>query len=278
MKFAFTLLATSLALTDAYTVGGSGGSHASCFSCGPTQSVYDFRGGRRGRWSKRARGPIYDSDRVGRFRRREQRKEMVDQAFENLAQELKDRKGRRNRRNDDEDDPDQSDRRSPSGDTGTPNNGSNPQDFFGGSPKDQKEFLDEAVDFLADIGRMDEEDVDILRDISNRGFELVRDIASGSYSPAYNIQETDEELEISLDVPGVDKEDIEIVLEDAGILTVSGKRDMGNRIVPFSRSFPVDGGANVIDKVSANLADGVLVILVPKEKSESSSGRRIDID
>lgn len=143
----------------------------------------------------------------------------------------------------------------------------------------QKEFVDKAVEFFTDMGSINRDDADNLRDMTNKGFEIAQDVASGSYSPAYEVQDNETELKISLDVPGVAKTDIDIVVED-GFLKVSGNRNMGKdeeaKQVPFSRSFPVDKTVDK-DNISATLENGVLVIRVPKKPIEKPPSKRIDI-
>lgn len=143
----------------------------------------------------------------------------------------------------------------------------------------QKEFVDKAVDFLTDMGGINRDDAENLRGVTNKAFEVAQDVASGAYSPAYGVEDKETEFEISLDVPGVAKADIDIVVED-GFLKVSGTRNMGKaedpKTVPFSRSFPVEKTADT-DNISATLDSGVLLIRIPKKPTEKPPSKRVDI-
>ena len=95
-----------------------------------------------------------------------------------------------------------------------------------------------------------------------------------SYSPLMNVSETESDYLIMMDLPGVEKKDVEVNLKN-GILTVSGDRktseksDENNRIWheatygTFSRSFELTSDI-VEDKIKANFKDGVLNITIPK--------------
>eukprot|EP00429_Kryptoperidinium_foliaceum_P069585 CAMPEP_0176070208 /NCGR_PEP_ID=MMETSP0120_2-20121206/35058_1 /TAXON_ID=160619 /ORGANISM="Kryptoperidinium foliaceum, Strain CCMP 1326" /LENGTH=230 /DNA_ID=CAMNT_0017403849 /DNA_START=44 /DNA_END=736 /DNA_ORIENTATION=+ len=144
----------------------------------------------------------------------------------------------------------------------------------------QKELVNKAVEFFTDLGGVNRNDAESLRDITNKSFEMAQDIASGAYSPAYEVRNKDTEIEISLDLPGVSKDDIEILLEE-GVLKISGSRNMGSeeepKSVPFARSFPV--GKDTVDgeNISAKLENGVLFLQVPKIEPEKPVGKKIDI-
>jgi HSP20 family molecular chaperone IbpA len=88
-------------------------------------------------------------------------------------------------------------------------------------------------------------------------------------SPRYEIIDTEEEVKISLDVPGVKAEDISVSLEEDGkVLSVTGRREKlgesGSYTSKFSQSFVLDATVD-IDKFSANLKNGVLVVTAPKD-------------
>ena len=95
-----------------------------------------------------------------------------------------------------------------------------------------------------------------------------------SYSPLMNVNETDSDYLVMMDLPGVKKKDVDVNLEN-GILSVSGERktseksDENNRIWyeatygTFSRSFEFTSDI-VEDKIKASFKDGVLNITIPK--------------
>jgi HSP20 family protein len=104
-----------------------------------------------------------------------------------------------------------------------------------------------------------------------------------SFTPAVDIRVTDDAIVLCMDVPGVKRDDVTVTLEHRE-LTVKGVRkleasdreqmSLGRAYGDFSLSYAlpdtVDG-----EHVSADLADGVLTICVPKRPS--AQPRRIQI-
>ena len=86
-------------------------------------------------------------------------------------------------------------------------------------------------------------------------------------SPRYELIDNNEKFQLSVDVPGVKMEDIDVSLED-GYLTVSGQRmsssDNSRYSSKFSQTFSLDAAVDV-DKFTASLSDGVLVVAAPKD-------------
>ena len=94
------------------------------------------------------------------------------------------------------------------------------------------------------------------------------------YSPLMNVSERDSDYLIMMDLPGVEKKDVEVNLSN-GVLIVSGERktseknDGNNQIWhetscgSFSRS--CDLVSNIVEKtIKAKFKDGVLNITIPK--------------
>ena len=106
-----------------------------------------------------------------------------------------------------------------------------------------------------------------------------------AWVPAVDIQETEKAFVFTAELPGLEKEDVEITLED-NLLTVSGERsleekdegDTYHRIErsygKFSRSFSLPSQVDN-SQVVAGFADGLLKIEVPK--SEQAQPRKIEI-
>ena len=90
----------------------------------------------------------------------------------------------------------------------------------------------------------------------------------------YQIRDTDLEFMVALDVPGVLAEDIDVALEnDSQVLAISGEREkLGEHgstyRVPFAQKFFLEDETIDIDKFSASLKNGVLVVTAPKRVSE----------
>ena len=108
-----------------------------------------------------------------------------------------------------------------------------------------------------------------------------------SYSPLMNVSETESDYLVMMDLPGVEKKDVELNLSD-GILTVSGERktsergDENNRIWyettngAFSRSFELTSDI-VEEKVKAKFNNGVLNITIPKAEEVKPSVKKITV-
>ncbi len=107
--------------------------------------------------------------------------------------------------------------------------------------------------------------------------------ASRSYVPAIDVRANTDEIVFVCDVPGLKKDDLEITLE-ADTLTIKGQRRyegdendrvwLGRAYGSFERSFTLP---DVVDPehMTADLADGVLTIRVPKKPE--AKPRRIEI-
>jgi HSP20 family protein len=96
-----------------------------------------------------------------------------------------------------------------------------------------------------------------------------------AWTPRVDVEETEKEIVVKADVPGVDPKAVEISIEN-GVLTVRGekkeekeeKKKGYHRVERFSGSFyravTLPPGADA-DKVSATSANGVVTITVPKK-------------
>ena len=106
----------------------------------------------------------------------------------------------------------------------------------------------------------------------------------GTFIPEMNIYETEDNFEITLALPGMRKEDIELSLEGT-TLTISGERELNededkkyhrieSRFGSFERTLPLP---NTIDEenISATYENGVLTITVPKLEKET--GKQIEV-
>ncbi|WP_338264157.1 Hsp20/alpha crystallin family protein [Corallococcus caeni] len=103
-----------------------------------------------------------------------------------------------------------------------------------------------------------------------------------SLAPDFDVKETKDAYVFKADLPGVKQEDLEVSVTGQRLI-ISGKRDEekreeGERYFTyershgsFSRSFTVPEGVDV-DRVNAELKDGVLVLRIPK-RAEAQSKR-----
>merc|ERR1712207_7146 len=98
---------------------------------------------------------------------------------------------------------------------------------------------------------------------------------AGFPSNRYNLIDNDDQFQLTMDVPGVKEEDIDIKLDD-GQLTVQGHRTLGSESSRFSskflRSFSLDPTVD-IDSFTATLKNGVLT---PPPKTCRSSKKMFE--
>ena len=111
------------------------------------------------------------------------------------------------------------------------------------------------------------------------------EIGRGGWTPAADIYETGEELVLSLDLPGVDREAIEIRF-DKNVLSVRGQREwldeqangQRHRVErphgAFIRNFTLPAGIDS-DQIAAACKDGVLTVRIPR--SATTKSRQIKI-
>merc|ERR1719414_1698437 len=96
----------------------------------------------------------------------------------------------------------------------------------------------------------------------------------------YELVDNNEKFELTVDVPGVKEEDIDIKLEE-NLLTVQGQRTASSEssqfTSKFSKTFSLDQTVDV-EKFTASLKNGVLTVSAPKdlEKLEANV-RRIPV-
>lgn len=112
-------------------------------------------------------------------------------------------------------------------------------------------------------------------------FARTNDMILRHSSPGYEINETDDKYQIAVDVPGIKAGDMKVNVENEGrVLHIAGGRkvvrDGSTSETKFDKRFTI--GKNVdIDKMTANLSDGVLVLTAPKKKEEEKPVRSIAI-
>jgi HSP20 family molecular chaperone IbpA len=105
-----------------------------------------------------------------------------------------------------------------------------------------------------------------------------------AFLPTTDIFETEDTLTVVLEMPGVDRNNIEVSVEN-GILTVEGKINFDKyeglqpvyseyNIGPYRRSFRISSRVDP-DKISAEMRDGVITLALPKP--EEAKPRRIEV-
>lgn len=103
-----------------------------------------------------------------------------------------------------------------------------------------------------------------------------------------DIYEKDGIYHLEMDIPGFNKEDIHIDVDDNHYLTISATKDYEEdddsdknyvrrerSYGKYQRSFYV--GNLDVDKIDASFENGILKISIPKKEDNSTSNRKIDI-
>jgi len=102
--------------------------------------------------------------------------------------------------------------------------------------------------------------------------------------PATNIVENEDSFELELAVPGLNKEDFRIDIEN-NTLTISSEKKEEKEVKEknytrkefahgsFSRSFVLPKSVNT-EKISAEYKNGILVMNIPKKEEEKASIKR----
>jgi HSP20 family protein len=110
----------------------------------------------------------------------------------------------------------------------------------------------------------------------------------GRFSPRVDVAETDKEIKVTAELPGMDEKDIEVKLEE-GYLLLSGEKKEEKQeeaegyyhqemsYGSFQRRIPIDAKIEV-DKVKAKFNNGILKVTMPKVPgSESKKAKKIEI-
>jgi len=107
------------------------------------------------------------------------------------------------------------------------------------------------------------------------------------FAPRMDVSESDKEICIRADMPGMDEKDIQISLEN-NTLTISGEKRtekeekgqtyhrMERRYGSFSRSIGLPEGVD-FDKIDAKFKNGVLTVKLPKPEAVVTQRKRIPI-
>ena len=120
-----------------------------------------------------------------------------------------------------------------------------------------------------------------------RGFPGEALTTAESFSPKMAIDVKDEEIEITAELPGVKKQDLDISIAD-NIMTISGEKKTETEqeeknfyrseisYGSFSKSVQLPEGTEE-DKIDASLNDGILTVKIPKSQPQEPEKKKIDI-
>ncbi len=113
------------------------------------------------------------------------------------------------------------------------------------------------------------------------------ELGSRSWAPAVDIYETDQDVVLKAELPGVDPKDVEIRVED-GTLYLKGQRKFENEVKEenyhrversygsFTRSFALPSSVNS-EKAKAEYKDGLLTLTLPKREEAKPKTIQIDV-
>ena len=125
-------------------------------------------------------------------------------------------------------------------------------------------------------------------DLFARFFEdwpLARAFRGGRWWPAVDMVDEVDKLLIKAELPGLDKDDIDITVEGNTLIISGQKKEQAEekgrdyycaerRYGSFRRELPLPSGVDT-DKIEASYRDGVLNLTLPK--TERAKGKRIEI-
>jgi len=105
-----------------------------------------------------------------------------------------------------------------------------------------------------------------------------------AFLPTTDIFETDDALTVILEMPGADRDNIDVSVEN-GVLTVEGKINFKKyeglqpvyseyNVGPYRRSFRISSRIDQ-DKIRAEMSDGVITLVLPK--AEEAKPRKIEV-
>ena len=113
------------------------------------------------------------------------------------------------------------------------------------------------------------------------------DYDNNDFRPSVDINESNDAFMISADLPGIEKSDIEVKVEENNLILIA-ERYIGNsddnekfhynerRFGTFSRSFKLPKTVKE-EKITAKLDNGVLSIVIPKAEDAIKSNRLIAV-
>ena len=117
-------------------------------------------------------------------------------------------------------------------------------------------------------------EIDRLFEDFSRGFPTISGNGATALMPSMDVMETDKEIEITAELPGLEEKDVQINVSD-NLLTIRGEkkaekeeknknyRHIERSYGSFERTLELPEGVNA-DAIKANISKGVLKVTVPK--------------
>lgn len=106
-------------------------------------------------------------------------------------------------------------------------------------------------------------------------------------TPMFDVTETDSEIKVTAELPGMEEKDIDVTLEN-NVLTVKGEKKeereekkkgyyvSERQYGHFQRVLPLPVGIQE-DKIKAKFKNGVLTVTLPKTEEAKKQGRKIEV-
>jgi len=107
------------------------------------------------------------------------------------------------------------------------------------------------------------------------------------FSPGVDLSETDKEIKVSVELPGMDEKDVKVEMDD-NTITISGEKKVEKEekkrnwhfrehsYGSFRRSIPFPVAVNG-DDAKASFRKGVLTVTVPKREEDKDNRKTIEI-
>jgi HSP20 family protein len=127
---------------------------------------------------------------------------------------------------------------------------------------------------------------DVFRNFTSSPHAWHRMDLAGTAWPKIEVAETEKQITVSAEIPGMEEKDVELLLKDGNLMvrgeTKSETEDKGRQWSErfygrFERQIPV--GLDIDeDKVAASFKNGVLTIVCPKTERAQEKAKRIAIN
>ena len=131
-------------------------------------------------------------------------------------------------------------------------------------------------------------EIDTLFDDFTRGSRILPWTSRGDvWAPSVDMTETDHDLQISAELPGVDEKDVEVLVSD-DVLTIKGEKQVEKeekekdyRLIErsygaFERVIPLPYHVDP-DAVDAKFSRGVLTVILPKPPDQRKAAKKIAV-
>jgi HSP20 family protein len=148
----------------------------------------------------------------------------------------------------------------------------------------RREDVDPFRDFQREMNRLFGE---FFGDYPLAGRGRGADWAPAAFVPRVDVSETDQEVKVSAELPGMDEKDISVELQD-DVLTLRGEKKTEQEETgknwyrreqsrgSFLRSIELPAGVDA-SKAAAKFAKGVLTFVAPKREEEQAKRRTVPI-